>query len=82
VVDTWCLGRNLDKTVRKNLTINFKRYLMKPKKRGQMIRLKAIKNGKVLKAKVVMHDSMNGYLAELPDGEWKWFRPTDWEEIT
>ena len=54
---------------------------MKPKKRGQMIRLQAIKNGKVLKAKVVMHDSMNGYLAELPDGEWKWFRPTDWEEI-
>ena len=57
---------------------------MKPKKRGQTVRLKATHkslSGKEVKAEVVMHDSMNGYLAILPDGEWKWFRPKDWEEI-
>ena len=54
---------------------------MNPKKRGQTVRLKAIKNGKVLTAKVVMWDSTNGYLAILPDDEWKWFRPNDWEQI-
>ena len=57
---------------------------MKPKKRGQTVRLKATHkslSGKEAKAEVIMHDSMNGYLAELPDGEWKWFRPIDWEEI-
>jgi|TARA_R100000049_G_C1946542_1_gene91915 hypothetical protein len=57
---------------------------MKPKKRGQTVRLKATHkslSGKEVKAEVVMHDSMGGYLAILPDGEWKWFRPNDWEEI-
>jgi hypothetical protein len=38
-------------------------------------------SGKEVKAKVKMWDSTNGYLAELPDGEWKWFSPNDWEEI-
>ena len=55
--------------------------MSKKKKRNEIVRLKSTSNGKVVTAKVVMHDSMNGYLAILPDGEWKWFRPNDWEEI-
>ena len=57
---------------------------MNQKKRGQTVRLKATHkslSGKEVRAEVVMHDSMNGYLAILPDGEWKWFSPNDWEEI-
>ena len=51
------------------------------KKRGQKVRLKNPHSGEVVVVKVTLADSIQGYLAELPDGEWKWFRPTDWEEI-
>ena len=57
---------------------------MKPKKRDQIATLKPIytgSDGKTVKIKVVMWDSMNGYLGVLPDDEWKWFSPKDWEEI-
>ena len=55
--------------------------MSKKKKRNEIVRLKSTSDGKVVTAKVVMHDSMSGYLAILPDDEWKWFKPTEWEEI-
>jgi hypothetical protein len=52
-----------------------------PKRRDQTVRLKSTSNGKVVTAKVVQHDSVQGYLAIRPDDEWMWFKPKDWEEI-
>ena len=60
--------------------------MLKPKKRGAIVRLKPTSfSGDVVKIKIVMYDSMQGYLGMLPsygkDCEWKWFSPRDWEEI-
>ena len=52
-----------------------------PKKRNETVRLKSTSNGKVVVAKVVQHDSVQGYLAIRPDNEWMWFKPKDWREI-
>ena len=51
------------------------------KRRDQTVRLKSTSNGKVVTAKVVQHDSVQGYLAIRPDNEWMWFKPKDWREI-
>jgi len=55
--------------------------MSKPKRRDQIVRLKSTSDGKVVTAKVVQWDSIQGYLAILPDNEWMWFKPKDWEEI-
>ena len=55
--------------------------MSKPKRRDQIVRLKSTSDGKVVTAKVVQWDSIQGYLAILPDDEWMWFKPKDWEEI-
>jgi len=52
-----------------------------PKRRDQIVRLKSTSDGKVVTAKVVQHDSVQGYLAIRPDNEWMWFKPKDWREI-
>ena len=55
--------------------------MSKPKRRDQIVRLKSTSDGKVVTAKVVQLDSIQGYLAILPDNEWMWFKLKDWEEI-
>ena len=61
--------------------------MLKPKKRGDKVRLKPTSfSGDVVKIKVVMYDSMQGYLGMLPDYgkdcEWKWCNPKDGEEAS
>ena len=61
--------------------------MLKPKRRGQKVRLQPTSfSGDVVKIKVVLSDSIQGYLGMLPDYgkdcEWKWFSPKDWEEVT
>ena len=43
-------------------------------KRGQQLVLRNTKTDKKVVVKVIMHDSMAGWLAETPDGEWEWYR--------
>lgn len=50
------------------------------KKRDQIVKLQH-KTGETVSAKVVQNDSKAGYLAELPNGDWKWFPPDEWEEV-
>ena len=60
------------------------------KKRGQMVKLKS-KSGKrvgglphKLEVKVIQHDSIAGYYAEIPfmkGKPWRFFDPADWEEV-
>ena len=61
--------------------------MLKPKKKGEMVRLNPTSfSGDEVKIKVVQYDSIQGYLGMLPDYgkdcEWKWFSPKDWEEVT
>ncbi len=54
------------------------------RKRGQKVTLKHINTGKVVKTKIILADSKQGYLAELidkPYGRWVWYPPTLWEEV-
>ena len=43
-------------------------------RRGQQVVLKNTKTDKKVVVKVIMHDSMGGWLAESMDGEWEWYR--------
>jgi len=43
-------------------------------RRGLQIVLENEKTGEHVAVKVVMHDSMQGWLAENGDGEWQWYR--------
>ena len=58
------------------------------RKRGQKGTLKHINTGKVVKTKIILADSKQGYLAELIDkpyvgflDAWKWYHPELWEEV-
>ena len=58
------------------------------RKRGQKVTLKHINTGKVVKTKIILADSKQGYLAELLDkpyvgflDAWKWYHPELWEEV-
>ena len=49
------------------------------KRRGQRVKLQ---NGSlVVVVKVVIADSIQGYLAENEAGDWKWYLFPEWEEI-
>ena len=58
------------------------------KKRGQKVNLKHNETGQLVKAKVVLADSKQGYLAE-EDGKhykgfldaWKWYNLNEWSEV-
>ena len=60
------------------------------KKRNRMVKLRS-KSGKrvgdlppTLEVKVIQHDSIAGYYAEIPfmQGKpWRFFDPADWEEV-
>ena len=58
------------------------------KKRGQKVNLKHNETGQLVKAKVVLADSRQGYLAE-EDGKpykgfldaWKWYNLNEWSEV-
>ena len=49
------------------------------KKRGQRVKLKS--GSLVVVVKVVIADSIQGYLAENEAGDWKWYLFPEWEEI-
>ena len=58
------------------------------KKRGQKVNLKHNETGQLVKAKVVLADSRQGYLAEevsKPDkvflDAWKWYNLNEWSEV-
>ena len=58
------------------------------RRRGQKVTLKHINTGKVVKTKIILADSKQGYLAELIDkpyvgflDAWKWYHPELWEEV-
>ena len=58
------------------------------RKRGQQVKLRHVKTGQVVEAKVVLADSKQGYLAELVDypitglrsTTWKWYHPNEWKK--
>ena len=43
-------------------------------KRGRQVVLKNSVTGKKVAVKIIMHDSMQGWLAENGEGEWIWYR--------
>jgi len=51
------------------------------KKRGQKVRLKSTISGEVVVVKVTLADSIQGYLAQLPDGSSRWYTHQHWEEL-
>jgi hypothetical protein len=55
------------------------------KRRGQIVVLKNRNSSKVIKAKVVLSDSKQGYLAENKSDnfldDWHWYHPDKWEEV-
>ena len=56
------------------------------KRRGQTVVLKNRNSSKVIKAKVILGDSKQGYLAEnksdnLSLDNWHWYHPDKWEEV-
>ena len=65
--------------LKKKLNPKSQRFYMK--KRDQIVKLQYHKTGKTVTAKVVQNDTKAGYLAELPNGEWKWFPPEKWREV-
>ena len=55
-------------------------------RRGQQIVLENEKSKEHIAVKVVMYDSIQGWMAENGDGDWQWYRetkqdkdPVDWE---
>ena len=58
------------------------------KKRGQKVNLKHNETGQLVKAKVILADSKQGYLAEEDDkpyvgflDAWKWYNLNEWSEV-
>jgi hypothetical protein len=49
------------------------------KRRGQMVKL--CRGSLVVVVKVILADSIQGYLAEDASGEWEWYLFPKWEEI-
>jgi len=49
------------------------------KKRGQRVKLRC--GSLVVVVKVVIADSIQGYLAENEAGDWKWYLFPKWEEV-
>ena len=43
-------------------------------RRGQQIVLENVKTGEHVAVKVIMHDSMQGWLAENGEGDYLWYR--------
>ena len=50
------------------------------KRRGQMVKLRWMGGSIVVSVKVVIADSIQGYLAEDKKGDWKWYLFPKWEE--
>ena len=48
------------------------------KRRGQMVKL--CRGSLVVVVKVILADSIQGYLAEDSSGEWEWYLFPKWEE--
>ena len=54
------------------------------KRKGQIVRLKNRETGTIVEAKVIQHDSIQGYwLRDISnnDSDWTWYRPDTWEEV-
>ena len=51
------------------------------KRRGQMVKLRWMGGSIVVSVKVVIADSIQGYLAEDKKGDWKWYLFPKWEEV-
>ena len=49
------------------------------KRRGQRVKLKS--GPLVVVVKVVIADSIQGYLAENEAGDWNWYLFPEWEEV-
>jgi hypothetical protein len=49
------------------------------KRRGQRVKLRC--GSRVVVVKVVLADSIQGYLAENEAGDWKWYLFPKWEEV-
>ena len=49
------------------------------KRRGQRVKLRC--GSLVVVVKVVIADSIQGYLAENEAGDWKWYLFHEWEEV-
>jgi len=55
------------------------------KRRGQTVVLKNRNSSKVIKAKVILSDSKQGYLAENKSDnfldDWHWYNLNEWSEV-
>ena len=55
------------------------------KRRGQYVRLKSNETNKTIVVKVILSDSIQGYLGEIKSdnflNDWDWYHPDTWEEV-
>ena len=55
------------------------------KRRGQYVRLKSNETNKTVTVKVILSDSIQGYLGEIKSDnfldDWHWYHPDTWEEV-
>ena len=51
------------------------------RKRGQQVGLQNLATGDIIRVRVVLADSKQGYLGQDSLGEWGWYHPDKWKEI-
>ena len=51
------------------------------RKRGQQVGLQNLSTGDIIRVRVVLADSKQGYLGQDSLGEWSWYHPDKWKEI-
>tara|TARA_R100001244_G_scaffold74475_1_gene59458 strand:+ start:639 stop:815 length:177 start_codon:yes stop_codon:yes gene_type:complete len=51
------------------------------KRRNQRVVLENLTTGDTIRVRVVLADSLQGYLGEDSLGEWGWYHPDKWAEI-
>ena len=51
------------------------------RKRGKQVGLQNLATGDIIRVRVVLADSKQGYLGQDSLGEWSWYHPDKWKEI-
>lgn len=51
------------------------------KRRGQRVGLQNLTTGDIIRVRVILADSKQGYLGQDSLGEWGWYHPDKWKEI-
>ena len=51
------------------------------KRRGQRVGLQNLTTGDIIRVRVILADSKQGYLGQDSLGGWGWYHPDKWKEI-